>query len=152
MPDIDLTKVTHNHIINGAAITFGMLIAPLWFIYQFQPDLYFTTDFWKLIFIALGISFPLQVLLFGQILLFCYISKDPLLTLQMKVVIEATFTVGAFATAMVLYTPSVTKYGTHITVNEAIYECKICLYSMAIFTIGGGFITRWIRNGKAKKP
>lgn len=55
----DLSKLTFDKGTYIAFFVFSMVVSPIWFIFQFYPELFKNTDLIKLIILGLGISIPL---------------------------------------------------------------------------------------------
>jgi hypothetical protein len=104
--DFDFSKIKHRQFVIMIVALFGVLVSPLWLLYQFAFQIFQRTDLVKLIFLALGIGLPISLLFSFFLILLLFIDNDPWAMNPTNSAIDFIFLMGCLFAGMFLYYPS----------------------------------------------
>jgi hypothetical protein len=125
MVSYDLTKLTFGRGIQIVFIFFGAVIAPLWFIFQFYPVLFASTDLIKLLLVCSAIGIPLCILNGLGYMVKMLSSNENLEEHETTLFLYRVMGIGGISAAVTLYIPCILTFFIKINAQEAI---RIAIY------------------------
>jgi hypothetical protein len=136
-------------------ICFGIIVAPLWFIFQFLPEIFKNYDLIKLLFLSLAIGFPITFtnFCFGSLTYFCH-KRARQITTTRKAEEEDMYLMmygAASLNIFIFYAPCINSYFTKMTTREAIRMSAILGCSFFALTCIAFVIAKY-EEEKSKKP
>jgi hypothetical protein len=127
---LDINKIPNPRVVTVFILSFTILIAPFWFIYQFAPIIYKNNSLIQLLLLSISIGFPLLLLNFLAITLnIRYLKKGNLIYYGIKIKNENKILVNANQAALVtifhLYFPLILTFRWHVTMEFAVNSVAI---------------------------
>jgi hypothetical protein len=139
-----LKGIPHAKIISYAMVLFILVVAPMWYVFQFERHLFEATELFKLIAIALAVSVPITVInsgVYGYLRVLKGLSPD--LPLDVAPIPPDAKTAdgqkyedlgsGALNTLTILYVPIILTFFISLTFRQAVF---ISIGVQAILFVG----------------
>lgn len=150
MMTYDLKNISLPKALFLIIIIFSCLIAPVWYIFQFQPLLFKNTDLVKLLLLSTSIGVPLIVLNAFIELYFNDFSKVPPERGLDRVYELISY--GGVDCVLILYIPSMATFFFHFTLTGAIYFSLIIQLIILGFAVWDMFEINKDRSKSGPKP
>jgi len=112
MVEVDLQKTQFTTAVAVLSIIFSLVIAPLWFIFQFDVSLFESTDTIKLLLLCPGIS--------GPLLIINTFAIRAILAPKVLILSHADWAASGLFSSVCFYLPAVISFFHHFTLYGAI--------------------------------
>jgi|GEM_PF-6492315 len=150
MFETDLLKVKVPQALAVVLFLQGSLVAPMWFIFQFQPLLFNSTDLLKLVFISLAVGVPVH--LFNAFLLATKAMHD------IFIAIKGDWTIGVAAmsclTLLTFYSPCIVAFFRPLTFRQAAWTSTgvQLFFTLIVWLVAQAVKAKNLRISQEAKP
>jgi hypothetical protein len=126
--NIDLNRIPNIKLITVILLIFSSILAPFWFLFQFNKPLFYKIDLVHLILISACIGFPLTIINITLALVFSKFDPDSN-DYNYQIIIY-----GSFITICVLYTPCIHTLNEKISLPAATRSANFVQIGVILFS------------------